>query len=485
MPARSRIVLSRLAASLALVAAVTALCSRALSVNATTAGYAYLIVVLATATAWGRLEAIAASIAAVLCFNFFFLPPLGRFTIAEPDNWVALFTFLVTALVASHLSDRAKKQALEARERQRETEQLYALSRAILMSEPNQSIGFQSARHIAQIFECSGVALYDAKTGEVFNGGPADLPEAEARLKQVVIQGASLHDPGSGTLVAAVTLGGQPIGGLALKGAVLSDGGLQALLNLVAIALERVRTEEAANRAEVARQSEEFKSTLLDAVAHEFKTPLTSIKAASTSILTDSAALSPQLRELTTIIDEETDRLSLLVTEAVHVSQIDAGKIHLEKQPLALKEILERVLGSFGPRLEGRSLGLRIGERLPPVSADADLVSLALRQLIDNGLKYSPPASPIGVTAGAEGDRVVIRVRDQGPGIPERDRERVFDKFYRRDSARDLVPGSGLGLHIAREIARAHGGDLWVESAPGSGSEFCMAIPVQEDSRRP
>ena len=485
MPAGSRIVISRLAASLALVAAVTALCSRALSVNATTAGYAYLIVVLATATAWGRLEAIAASIAAVLCFNFFFLPPLGRFTIAEPENWVALFTFLVTALVASHLSDRAKKQALEARERQRETEQLYALSRAILMSEPNQSIGFQSARHIAQIFECSGVALYDAKTGEVFNGGPTDLPEAEARLKQVVIQGASLHDADSGTLVAAVTLGGQPIGGLALKGAVLSDGALQALLNLVAIALERVRTEEAANRAEVARQSEEFKSTLLDAIAHEFKTPLTSIKAASTSILTDSAALSPQLRELTTIIDEETDRLSLLVTEAVHVSQIDAGKIHLEKQPLVLKEILERVLGSFGPRLEGRSLGLEIGERLPPVSADADLVSLALRQLIDNGLKYSPPASPIGITAGAEGDRVVIRVRDQGPGIPERERERVFDKFYRRDSARDLVPGSGLGLHIAREIARAHGGDLWVESAPGSGSGFCMAIPVQEDTRKP
>lgn len=478
--------ITRLALSLTLVAAMTALCSGVLSVNPTTVGFVYLIAVLAIATVWGLLEAVAASFAAMLCFNFFFLPPVGQFTVADPQNWVALFTFLATALVASHLSDRAKKQALEARRRQRETEQLYALSRAILLSEISQSIGFQAARHIAQIFECSGgVALYDANTGEIFNGGPADLPEVEAKLKQVVIQGANLHDGSSNLLVAAVTLGGQPIGSLALKGMTLSDSALQALLNLVAIALERVRTEEAANRAEVARQSEEFKSTLLDAIAHEFKTPLTSIKAASTSILTDSAALSPQLRELATIIDEETDRLSLLVTEAVRMSQINADRVRLNMQPLVLREVLERVLGYFGPRLEGRSLNLKISEHLPQVLADADLISLALRQLIDNGLKYSLPASPIDITADAEGDRVMIRVRDRGPGIPERERERVFDKFYRRDTAKDRVPGSGLGLSIAREIIRAHGGDLWVESAPGSGSQFCLAIPAREDSRYP
>ena len=159
------------------------------------------------------------------------------------------------------------------------------------------------------------MVLYDARSAEVFRGGPEDLPDAEAKLKQAVMQGSSLQDAGPGQVVAAITLGGHPIGGLAMTGCQLSDGALQALLNLVAIALERVRTEEAANRAEAARQSEEFKSTLMDAIAHEFKTPLTSIKAAATALQSDYEDAPPAVRELASIIDEETDRLSLLVTE--------------------------------------------------------------------------------------------------------------------------------------------------------------------------
>lgn len=462
---------------------MTALGSLALPVNAATAGFAYLVVVLGVAAAWGLAEAIAASVAAMLCLNFFFLPPVGRFTIAEPENWAALFAFLATALVASHLSDRARKQAEQARERQRETEQLYALSRAILLSEPGQSAGSQAARHIARIFECRGVAVYDATTGELFLGGSEDRPGLESRMKQVAMQGASLREAPD-LLVSAVTLGGRPIGSLALWGTMLSDGALQALLNLVAITLERVRSEEARNRAEVARQSEEFKSTLLDAIAHEFKTPLTAIKAASTSMLTDGA-LAPQLRELTSIIDEETDRLNLLVTEAVHMSRIEAGKVRLNRRSLALDELARRVLDYFGPRLEGREVELKADEHLPLVGADGELVSLALRQLMDNALKFSPPASPIEITAEAAGERVIVRIRDHGPGVPEGERERIFEKFYRREAAKDRPPGSGLGLHIAREIARAHGGDLWVEGAAGLGSEFCLALPARDEVHRP
>lgn len=475
--------LAHLGLGLATIAAITVLCSRILSVNATTAGFAYLLGVLAIATAWGLVEAVVASLAAMLCFNFFFLPPIGQFTIADPQNWVALFAFLATALIASQISDRERKQALEAKARQKETEQLYALSRIILMTDPAQSIGFQSAQHIAEIFDCPAVALYDAKSGEIFRGGAEDLPEVEAKLKQVVMQSGSLQDSAAHSVVAPIILGGQPIGSLALKGLSLSDGALRALLNLVAIALERVRTEEAANRAEAARQSEEFKSTLLDAIAHEFKTPLTSIKAASTSMLSEGVPLSPQFRELATIIDEETDRLSLLVTEAVRMSQIDAGKVRLEREPLDVADLLRRVLTHFESKAEGRELKLQVDDGLPPVVADKDLISLALRQLIDNALKYSPPGSPIDVTAGLKDHRVIIRVRDRGPGIPERERERVFDKFYRRQTTKTHVPGTGLGLYIAREIARAHGGDVWVEGEPGSGSEFCVALPLQEPEK--
>jgi two-component system sensor histidine kinase KdpD len=383
------------------------------------------------------------------------------------------------------LSNLGRKQARDARAHQRETEQLYALSRTILLTNPTQSIGFQAAQHIAEIFDCRAAALYDAKSGEFFRGGAEDIPDIESKLKRAALDCGNISDSPMQLIVAAIALGGSPIGSLALKGLALSDGALQALLNLVAIALERVRTEDAANRAEAARQSEEFKSTLLDAIAHEFKTPLTSVKAAATSMLADSATLSPKLRELASIIDEESHRLSLLVTEAVRMSQIDAGKVMLQRKALNVADALRQVMAHFETRADGRIIHLSVPNGLPDAWADQELVSLALRQLIDNALKYSSPNSPIDVTADAGGHRVVLRVRDQGPGIPERDRERVFQKFYRRNGSKNQIPGTGLGLYIAREIIRTHGGDVWIEGQPGAGSEFCVSLPIQEADPQP
>lgn len=481
LPSRIGPLLLHVGLSLVFVSAATAVCSLVIPVNATTAGFAYLLCVLGVATTWGLIEAIVASIAAMLAFNFFFFPPVGQFTIADPQNWVALFAFLTTALVASHLSDRAKKQALEAKNRQRETEQLYALSRAILLMELSGSVGFHLAQHIAEIFDCRAVALYDTQTGEFFRGGVADLPGVEEKLKHVVVQGVIAQEETAQVLCAPIVLGGHAIGGLALQGVAFSDGALQALLNLVAIAWERVRTEEAANRADAARQSEEFKSTLLDAIAHEFKTPLTSIKAASTSILSDAAPLAPHTQELATIIDEEADRLNSLVTEAVRMSQIEAGKVHLERQKIDPGELVRGVVAQFTARSDGRQLVYSAATNLPESTVDPELISLALRQVIDNALKYSPPGSPVEIGTSQSDGNLEIRIADQGPGIPEKERERVFERFYRRQSVKDRVPGTGLGLHIAREILRAHGGDVKISSGPGC--VFCITIPVQMAER--
>jgi two-component system sensor histidine kinase KdpD len=481
--------LFRLWMSLALIAAATFICYVVIPANATTAGFLFLVGILVIAATWGLTEALLASGAALLCFNFFFLPPVGHLAIADPQNWVALFTFLATALIASHLSDRARKQAQEATRRQQETERLYELSRVILLTGTAGHISFQVAQNLARIFECRSVAIYDPETATVSYGGREQLPGIEARLKDVLTGTAPsqdpAQDPASDVLVATIAGSGGALGSLAMAGISLSDNALQALLKLVAIALEGVRTQQAATRAEAARQSEEFKSTLLDAIAHEFKTPLTSIKAASTSILHDVPDLSPQVRELTSIIDEEATRLNLLVTDAVRMAQMDASKIHLERRPVVVAEFVGRVLEDFRPHLDGRSLRVNLSQELPRIAADPDLASMALRQVIDNGLKYSLPATAIEVAADASADGVTIRVRDQGPGIPERERERIFDRFYRRQSAKDRVPGSGMGLHIAREIVRAHGGDLWVESVLGSGSEFCLLLPTQEERLRP
>jgi len=458
------------------VTAVTLACLTVAGVNATTVGFAYLLLVLGVAASWGLTEAIVASVASMLCYNYFFLPPAGEFTIDDPANWIALFAFLVTALVASHLSDRAQQQASEAKYRQMETEQLYALSRAILLNDATQPIGSQAAKHISQIFGATGVVLFDAETGSSFQGGPAELQGLEVTLKQTVLQGSHQYVKDAGVDLWPISLGGHSIGALAVQGFKASDGAVQALLNLVAIAMERVRTENATNRAEAARQSEEFKSTLLDAVAHEFKTPLTSIKAASTALLENRQHLAPDTKELLTVIDEETDRLNTLVTEAVRMSQIDAGKVRLDRSEHFTEEILDPAISSFGNRADGR-----IEKAEDPaqhsVYVDREMIVLALRQLIDNALKYAPLSTPIRVWTDRRDERVLIHVADQGPGIPEHDHERIFDKFYRRQKVRDKVPGSGLGLHIAREIARMHGGDLWVEKSEAGGSEFCLALP--------
>jgi two-component system, OmpR family, sensor histidine kinase KdpD len=459
------------------VGAVTLVFSQWIPVNAASAGFLYLILILAVATLWGLSEAAIASVAAVLCYNFYFLPPVGMFTIADPQNWVALFTFLITALVASHFSDRAKKQTMEAKRRQRETERLYALSRAILLTDAAKPVGAQAVQQISQIFEVEAVAIYDSKSGTLLHGGAGEISGVEGLLKQVVLQGAPHLDAEREIEVWPIALGGQPIGSLAAKRIHLSDSAVQALLNLVAIALERVRTEEAANQAEIARKNEEFKSTLLDAIAHEFKTPLTSIKAAASSLLSEEGVFDASQSELITIIDEETDRLSLLVTEAVKMSQIEAGKLKIERQATRVEVIWKAALASLGGRTEDRiELGETVG--LPEVMVDAELMSLALKQLIDNALKYAPPQTLIRIGGEVMEEMLCVRVSDEGPGIPERDREKIFEKYYRRAAVREKVPGSGLGLHIARQIVQAQGGDLWLEGHGGQGSQFCLTLPL-------
>jgi two-component system sensor histidine kinase KdpD len=469
----------RIALVLGIVAAVTVVCFRVAPVNATTAGFAYLIAVLFVAARWGLTESIACAVAAVLCYNFFFLPPIGTFTIADPQNWVALIVFLSTSITASHLSTQAKKRTIEAMERQREMEKLYALSRSILLIEPTQQqVPKQLAMQVAQSLGASAIALYDRQTGETYRSGPEDFPDSTAELEQAALQGTFFRDEQTGTVVTSIRLGAQPIGSLGLRGVDLSDSALQGLANLVAIGLERARAQEAASRAEAARQSDELKSTLLDALAHEFKTPLTAIKAASTALLSSSVLRQEQQRELISIVDEETDRLSILVTEAIQLARIEAGRVQLRRENHSVRELIDSVLEKIRPAAEGRHIEVRISPDVPPLWVDRELMEVALRQLIDNALKYSPHDSAVSVTVSTSNGRVVMSVADRGPGIPEAEQTRIFEKFYRADASRHQIPGAGLGLVIAREIIHAHTGEIWVESKPGEGSVFHVSVPA-------
>lgn len=449
--------------------------------NNTTVALSYLLAILAIAAGWGLFEATIASLAATLCFNYYFLPPVGNFTIADPQNWVALFTFLAVAIVASRLSERARRKAREAIERQQETERLYTLSRMILLSGGNTlQVAREITHQIAQVFEASGVLLFDRESGQTFRSGLRDVPLAESSLQEASSQARFVHDSATRTTVLPVSLGGKPIGSLAILGASFSDGALHAMANLVAIALESARSRELASRAELAQQSQEFKSTLLDTLAHEFKTPLTSIKAAITSVLAEKTLLSAGHQELLTIVGEETDRLNRLVTEAIQTARIEAGDLQMHRGTHRLREIVQQAVEKFHMPLEDREVQLQIGDDLPAISGDVELIQVVFKQLLDNAAKYSSPGGLITVTATPHDRQVVVTVEDRGPGIPEEEQAHIFDKFFRGMQTRESLPGIGMGLSIAREIVTAHGGRIWVESLPGQGSRFCFTLPVAD-----
>jgi len=463
--------------SLGGVAVVTFVAHALVPVNPTTAGFAYLLVVLLVATAWGFFEALLASIAATLAFNFFFLPPVGTFTIADPQNWVALFSFLATALIASRLSDKAKRRAREAVEHQQDVERLYTFSRAILLIGNTEPFAKQLARQLVEIFELDAALLYDRRTGEIHRAGPSDFEGLEDQLREAAQRGASYSDTGRNRVITAVRLGSEPIAGIALQGARMPDSVLQGIANLVAIGLERARDQDLARQVEVARQSEQLRTTLIDAMAHEFKTPLTSIKAATTSLLSNSGQSAENRRELLTIADEEADHLKELIDDSIEMARLDTTHIETHRETAGLNKIVRDLVASIGSDIAGRPLEVLCDESMPEIPVDRRLLRLAIKQLLDNALKYSPPGTPLEVRVHASAGTAVIEVTDHGTGIPPQEQKRIFERFYRSPSVKNLMPGSGLGLSIASGIARAHDGDLTVTSGPG-WTTFRITLPM-------
>src|SRR3989449_513015 len=473
-----------LAAALAAVVLVTLIFQAIPGVNALTVGFGYLITILVVAASCGLLESIITSLAATICFSYFFLPPVRTLTIADPENWVALLTFLISSLIASQLSDRAKRRTIEAKTRQVEMERLYALSRSIMVMDPNEPIGNRIAVELARICEIRGVAIYDRNTEAVYSGGQQETGELPPKLKEAALTGFQSRDEQTGTLFAPISLGGQCIGSIAIHGGDLSDTALHALLNLIAISLENARSREIATRAQAARQSEEFKSTLLDGLAHEFKTPLTSIKAATSALLASSVYDAGQRQELLTIVDQEAERLSRLVTEATHLARVEAGKIQLHRELQSVNSLVQSTLEEIESRLDGRPIEVSIASELPQVLVDFDLMQLAIRQLLDNPVKYSPPQSPIRITARVRSDGLIISVYNSGEPLSAAEQVRIFDKFYRGMNVRHQVAGTGMGLSIAREILLAHGGDIRLAGSSDRGTEFLLKLPIESERLR-
>ena len=473
----------RLLGSLTGVAIVTYTAHKLIPVNATTVGFAYLVLVLLIASTWGFVESALASIAATLTFNFFFLPPVGTFTIADPQNWIALFSFLTTSLIASRLSTEAKRRALDAIERQQDVERLYTFSRAILLIDTGEPFAKQLAVKLAEIFQLSAAVLYERRTGEFFRAGPSDFEGLDDQLRDAALHGTSFSDAQRNRIMTAVRLGSEPIASLALQGPRMPDSVLQGIANLVAIGLERARAQELAHQIEAAKQSEQLRTTLIDAMAHEFKTPLTSIRAATTSLLSAPDQPLESRMELLRIADEEAVHLRDLIDDAVEMARLDTANIEVHLERSNLGEIVRDVVASMQKEIDDRPLEVVCDAEQPAIAVDQRLVKLAIKQLLDNALKYPAPGTPVTIQVREANGTMTVDITDQGKGIPPLEQARVFERFYRSPSVKNQMPGSGLGLSIAHGIARAHNGDLTVTSRPGE-TTFRLTLPTEHKGER-
>jgi two-component system sensor histidine kinase KdpD len=460
------------------VAGITLVGYRWLHLNPTTIALAFLLGILGISASWGLRQAIFMSVLATLAFDYFFLPPIGTFTIADPQNWIALFAFLVTAVAVGELSERARRGARSAVERRQELERLYAFSQLLLSSDSPAELLNLIPRYIVDSFAIRSAAISLSSRNDVYRSGPT-IDGLESRdLQLICVRGEPRFDAVHQLAFMPLRMGMRVVGCMGVSGSHLSRQTLEAIGSLVAISIERAGAVEKLSRAEAARESEQLRSVLLDSVTHEFRTPLTAIKASVTSLLGSSNHSPEERQELLTIINEESDRLNRLIGEAAEMAQLDANKVEFRFASAPIGNVVEEALDELKQLLVQHPVDVRIPACLPNARMDSAHIKEVMVHLIENAAKYSPAGAPIRITGEAKDQTLNISIADRGPGIDDFEQSLVFEKFYRGRNQRVQVHGTGMGLAICKAIVQAHGGHLGVTSQLGHGSVFYFSLPV-------
>ena len=411
-------------------------------------GVLYLLAVLLVSTYWGLWLGLATSVAAALAFNFFHIPPTGRFTIADAENWVALLVFLVASVVASTLSEMARVRADEAEQRRREADLAAELARLLLGSpEPRTALG-AAAKRIADALRIDSAAV-------VLEPVAGDERRAAVPLGQI------------GTLLVP-----------AAAEEVARERVAPALEALLWAALERERLTAEVVETSALRRSDEIKTAVLRSVSHDLRSPLTAITAAGEALASPSLPADDRVA-LTDAIGHESRRLSRLVDQLLDLARLEAGTAEPREDWCSLDEVIRAAVEDTGAPDRVR---LSIDAELPLVRADAGQLRRAFANLIENALRYGDH-EPVSVRARVSGGRILMRVVDQGPGIPLAEQERIFAPFYRGPDA--AGQGSGLGLAIVRGLVEANGGHVHVESLPGQGTSFVVDLPLPKPVEAP
>jgi two-component system sensor histidine kinase KdpD len=481
MNSRRFVAVTHWLSTLGALGAIVLIYHRWLHVNPTTVALTLVLYVLVIAAQLRLQYAVVASVIATACYNFFFLPPVGTFTIADPQNWLTLFAFLATSVIGSRLSQTARDEADQARNRQRELEVLFSLSREFLRTENVAEITAALPLLINIATQAQQSTLYLLDGDRMYQAGnPRSIAAERPPFRQLAL---SLSEPEllpDGTVNIPILAGVRPRGLLQLIGLRVSKDTLRAIGGLASIALDRAQALEEVARSEAGKESERLRNLILDSITHELRTPLTSIKGAAGTLLTMNTVSAEDQRALLTIIDEEADRINRLVAQAVEMAQLEAKEVHMDLHPVALADIVAEAQQNCGWVWTTHAVTVSLPATLPMVSADPIMIGKVLCNLLENAAKYSPSASPIQISAERKEGFIITSVADRGAGIDAFEQGLIFDRLYRSRTHSQRKPGTGMGLPISRAIVESHHGALTVTSQTGHGSVFSFSLPIAQ-----
>jgi len=446
--------------------------------KALTAGLIELVLVMLIAFRWGFPEAAVASVLAVACLDYFYMPPIFSLYERDPQDWLSSGIFVVIALTAGHFADRIKQKATQTESERTRLEKLYLTSRDILMLDRRDQVGAQLTRLIADTFHVDAVALWDAREMRMDKAGEGVIPDDEVRA--TYFHELSENDLVSCTFKRVLRLGTRPVGAIYIAsfspGACLDSRSVDAIASLSAMALERAHSFAAESNAEAAKRSEQLRSTVLDGLAHAFKTPLATIQSASSGLL-EISRLEYPARELVSLIDQQAARLAKLTSQVLRTADLDQRQLEVDCEGIGLDRLFHFCQAEVADTLTDHPLHIIDETSDKYVWADNRLLEMALLQLLDNASKYASPGSPITLRVTSTDTEVVFNVQNEGSFVPPEERLRIFQRFYRSPGSQHKAPGTGIGLSVAKRIAEAHTGRVWVESDSETSTTFFFALP--------
>ncbi|HEY2466835.1 MAG TPA: ATP-binding protein [Terracidiphilus sp.] len=440
----------------------------------------YLLIVIPTALWCGFWQAVVVSFTAAGVQSYFAWRQLRIHLAADLANLMLLLAFVVTALVISRLSTRVREHARASVASKGQMEDLYEFTRRTLQMNLHVEPGRQLAELVHEVFALEGVVIFDADLHETYEAGFWNVDPQEM-AQNVYYFETSDDEPLTGISRRVLRLGTVPIGSLVVRGEA-SPLTVNGISSLIAVTFDRYRAFANESRIEGERQTEQLRATVLDSLAHEYKTPLTAIRAASTG-LSEMGKLSPGQSELVSLINEQADLLNDLTTRLLTTARLDADEITLHAESVGVAVLIEEVVAGVGERLAAMKVAIDVPDDNLALNCDRRLMMMLLTQYIDNACKYAIYGTTITIRAVRSKAEVIFSVHSRGPVIPMADRERIFDRYYRSSNSSTRAPGTGIGLSVARRAATIHGGYVWVTSDQDEGNTFFAAIPVQARKR--